>query len=120
MWSSGCVVAEMLTATPLFPGATSAGQIVEIVSVLGASSIVNDCSACTRLLEVLTNRTDGAEWAWLASPSTKPASLLLAEAMNLNLEMVGPLLGVVADCLRYCPDARPCAAELRERLTDKL
>lgn len=35
MWSSGCVMAELLLGQPLFPGESSVDQLVEIIKVLG-------------------------------------------------------------------------------------
>ena len=35
VWSAGCVIAEMLKLTPLFPGKSSKEQITEIFKVLG-------------------------------------------------------------------------------------
>jgi glycogen synthase kinase 3 beta len=35
VWSVGCVVAEMFKLSPIFPGAHSQKQIVEIFKVLG-------------------------------------------------------------------------------------
>lgn len=38
MWSAGCVLAELLTGTPLFPGESGVDQLVEIIKVLGTPS----------------------------------------------------------------------------------
>jgi len=35
MWSTGCVMAELLLGQPLFPGESSVDQLVEIIKVLG-------------------------------------------------------------------------------------
>lgn len=35
VWSAGCVLAELLLGQPIFPGATAADQLVEIIKVLG-------------------------------------------------------------------------------------
>jgi len=35
VWSAGCVMAELLTGTPLFPGDSGVDQLVEIIKVLG-------------------------------------------------------------------------------------
>jgi len=35
VWSFGCVVAELLLGTPIFPGPTAVDQLVEIVRVMG-------------------------------------------------------------------------------------
>jgi glycogen synthase kinase 3 beta len=35
MWSTGCVMAELLLGQPLFPGESGVDQLVEIIKVLG-------------------------------------------------------------------------------------
>ncbi|XP_047095240.1 shaggy-related protein kinase GSK2 [Lolium rigidum] len=35
IWSSGCILAELLLGQPLFPGGTAVDQLVEIIKVLG-------------------------------------------------------------------------------------
>lgn len=35
VWSAGCVLAELLLGQPIFPGASSVDQLVEIIKVLG-------------------------------------------------------------------------------------
>ena len=36
VWSAGCVFAEMMLGTPVFPGMSAADQLIEIVKVLGS------------------------------------------------------------------------------------
>lgn len=38
MWSTGCVIAEMLIGKPLFPGKTQNDQLMEIIKVIGSIS----------------------------------------------------------------------------------
>jgi len=38
MWSTGCVLAEMLMMKPLFQGDSNIDQLVEIIKVLGCPS----------------------------------------------------------------------------------
>jgi glycogen synthase kinase 3 beta len=35
VWSSGCVMAELMLGQPIFPGESSVDQLVEIIKVLG-------------------------------------------------------------------------------------
>ena len=35
IWSAGCVLAELLLGTPIFPGDSGVDQLVEIIKVLG-------------------------------------------------------------------------------------
>jgi len=38
VWSAGCVLAELLLGSPLFPGSSGVDQLVEIIKVLGTPS----------------------------------------------------------------------------------
>ena len=38
VWSAGCVLGELLTGTPIFPGMSNNDQLIEIVKVLGTPS----------------------------------------------------------------------------------
>ena len=38
MWSTGCVIGEMLLGTPMFQGESNIDQLVEIIKVLGCPS----------------------------------------------------------------------------------
>uniref|UniRef100_A0A915JBQ2 Protein kinase domain-containing protein n=1 Tax=Romanomermis culicivorax TaxID=13658 RepID=A0A915JBQ2_ROMCU len=38
VWSSGCVLAELLMGQPIFPGESGVDQLVEIIKVLGTPS----------------------------------------------------------------------------------
>jgi serine/threonine protein kinase len=35
MWSTGCVIAEMINGEPMFIGESAVDQLVEIIKVLG-------------------------------------------------------------------------------------
>jgi len=35
MWSAGCILVELLTLEPLFPGDSSLEQLIEIIKILG-------------------------------------------------------------------------------------
>jgi len=38
MWSTGCVIAETVLTTPLFPGESAVDQLVEVIKILGTPS----------------------------------------------------------------------------------
>lgn len=38
MWSAGCILVEMMTLEPIFPGDSSIEQLIEIVKILGTPS----------------------------------------------------------------------------------
>lgn len=35
MWSAGCILAELMTLEPVFPGDSSVEQLIEIIKILG-------------------------------------------------------------------------------------
>lgn len=35
MWSAGCIIVELLTLEPVFPGDSSMEQLIEIIKILG-------------------------------------------------------------------------------------
>lgn len=39
VWSIGCIMVEMLTGSPLFPGESSMEQMIEIVKIIGTPNI---------------------------------------------------------------------------------
>lgn len=39
MWSVGCIIVELMTCEPIFPGDSSIEQFIEIVKVLGTPSV---------------------------------------------------------------------------------
>lgn len=44
LWSSGCVMAELLLGQPMFPGESGIDQLVEIIKILGTPSKQEICS----------------------------------------------------------------------------
>ena len=44
VWSMGCVITELVLARPLFPGATTSDQLVEIIRILGTPTKDDICS----------------------------------------------------------------------------
>jgi glycogen synthase kinase 3 beta len=55
LWSMGCVMGELLTGAPLFPGESGVDQLVEIIKILGTPtreqvSVFFFCWCCCFLL----------------------------------------------------------------------
>jgi len=44
VWSMGCVITELVLGRPLFPGATTSDQLVEIIRILGTPTKDDICS----------------------------------------------------------------------------
>ena len=95
LWSYGCVMAEVLMGSPIFPGNTSVDQLVEIIKVLGAP-----------------NREDLRRM----NPSYQEFKFPNIRAHNfVSLFPAGTdqaAIGIVADLLKYLPENRKTAIEL--------
>ena len=44
VWSMGCVISELILGRPMFPGATTSDQLVEIIRILGTPTKEDICS----------------------------------------------------------------------------
>lgn len=96
VFAMGCIMAELLTLRPLFPGSSEADQIYKICSVLGSPTM-----------------------------RTWPEGVKLAAAMNFRLPQFVPTplaqlipnaspeaLQVLTDCLKWDPDQRPTCSQV--------
>ena len=96
VFAMGCIMAELLTLRPLFPGSSEADQIYKICSVLGSPTM-----------------------------RTWPEGVKLAAAVNFRLPQFVPTplaqlipnaspeaLQVLTDCLKWDPDQRPTCSQV--------
>ena len=96
VFACGCMLAEMLTLRPLFPGSSEADQLYKICSVLGSPTM-----------------------------RTWPEGIKLASAMNFRFPQFNPTalstlmpnasaeaLQLLEDCLKFDPAQRPTAAQV--------
>ena len=59
IWAVGCIMAEVYTGRPLFPGSGSVDQIFKICSILGTPTRVRLCVAqCTADTDLLSKYTE--------------------------------------------------------------
>lgn len=104
VWSTGCVMAELLLGTPLFPGSTGVDQLIEIIKVLGTPS-------SDELLAMNPNYQDFQfpeivqhPWNQVFRPRTPPAAL----------DLIGKLLVYYPD--RRLKAIQMCAHEFFDEL----
>mmetsp|Transcript_14832 Transcript_14832/g.19568 ORF Transcript_14832/g.19568 Transcript_14832/m.19568 type:complete len:413 (+) Transcript_14832:205-1443(+) len=95
IWAMGCIMAELFTLRPLFPGSSEADEIYKICSVLGSPTM-----------------------------RTWPDGIKLAAQMNFRFPQFVPTdlrqiipnaspeaITLMQDCLRYDPNQRPSASQ---------
>ncbi|KAJ3022827.1 hypothetical protein HKX48_005160 [Thoreauomyces humboldtii] len=124
IWAVGCIFAELFTLRPLFPGNSEMDQLFKIVEILGTpemgggASPMIDPASNTKSADAQRPRdhiTAGGPW---------PEGLRLAGGMKFRFPQMpcvplaqlipnatdGPLQ-LLADMLKYDPNARPTAQE---------
>lgn len=90
VWSYGCVLAELLLGTPIFPGPTAVDQLIEIVRVIGTPS--KD--------EVMVMNPNYQEYK--AFPVVRPPSWPAIFKQGTNAEVID----LVSKVLIYYPNKR--------------
>mmetsp|Transcript_1131 Transcript_1131/g.3552 ORF Transcript_1131/g.3552 Transcript_1131/m.3552 type:complete len:383 (-) Transcript_1131:14-1162(-) len=107
VWSVGCVIAELLLGTPLFPGESGVDQLVEIIKVLGTPTLDEIQAMNPNYTEYKFPQVKAYPWAKVFRPRTPP------EAVE-----------VVSRLLRYSPEVRlkpleACAHALFDEIRDE-
>lgn len=109
VWSTGCVMAEMLLGSPLFPGDSGVDQLVEIIKVLGTPS-----------KEQIMHMNPG--YTEFTFPQLKPHSWSKVFSKNVDplaLELISKIIVYVPeerfDCMTVC--AHEYFDELRDEAT---
>lgn len=77
VWSAGCVLAELLLGQPIFPGASSVDQLVEIIKVLGTPTREQIKEMNPHYTEFKFPQIKPHPWSKVFRPKTPP------EAINL-------------------------------------
>ncbi|KAH6568725.1 hypothetical protein BASA61_010084 [Batrachochytrium salamandrivorans] len=95
IWSSGCVMAELMLGQPLFPGDSGVDQLVEIIKVLGTPTREEIKSMNPNYTDYKFPQIKACPWTKVfRSRTTTPESLEL-----------------IAKLLEYTPTNRPIAIE---------
>ncbi|XP_063708939.1 serine/threonine-protein kinase MAK [Culicoides brevitarsis] len=95
LWAVGCIMAELYTFRPLFPGSSEVDQLFKICSVLGTPD-KNDWSEGYRLASVI-------QFQFPECPKV-PLETLVTRASAEGLQMM-------VDMLMWDPDRRPSAQQ---------
>jgi glycogen synthase kinase 3 beta len=78
VWSGGCVLAELLLGTPLFPGSSGVDQLVEIIKILGTPSREELLEMNPNYKEFKFPNIRAQAWPSVFKPNTDPQALDLA------------------------------------------
>ena len=87
VWSAGCVLAELLTGSPIFPGSSGVDQLVEIIKVLGTPTKEQLKSMNPNYQEFKFPQIGAHPWSSIFKPSIPPETV----------DLVGNLLSYVPD-----------------------
>ncbi|KAI9139588.1 kinase-like domain-containing protein [Paraphysoderma sedebokerense] len=109
IWAVGCIMAELFTSKPLFPGSSELDQLFKIFAVQGTPGASTSPSASTNI------SIGGGDW---------PEGHRLAQTMSFKFPSVSPTslssliptappeaIKVINDMLQYDPLKRPTAAQ---------
>ncbi|KNC97863.1 CMGC/RCK/MAK protein kinase [Spizellomyces punctatus DAOM BR117] len=125
IWAVGCILAELFTLRPLFPGTSEMDQLYKIIEVLGCpDSDTGGSSASRGAGGYYSSSAPLVQRDFIMPGGVWPEGLRLAGAMKLRFPQMpsqplaqlipnasnGPLQ-LMADMLRYDPNQRPTAQE---------
>ena len=85
VWSSGCVFAELLIGTPIFPGSSGVDQLVEIIKVLGTPTKEELKCMNPSYQEFKYPVIAARPWTSIFRPSTVPDAIDLVSKMLLYI-----------------------------------
>lgn len=95
LWAIGCIIAELFTLRPLFPGSSEADQIYKICSVLGSPTN--------------SNWNEGIK---LATKMNFRFPQFVPTALSTLIPQASPeAIQLVTDLLKYDPNKRPTASQ---------
>ena len=87
VWSAGCVLAELLIGSPIFPGSSGVDQLVEIIKVLGTPTKEQLKSMNPNYQEFKFPQIGAHPWSSIFKPTIPPETV----------DLVGNLLSYVPD-----------------------
>lgn len=85
VWSSGCVFAELLIGSPIFPGSSGVDQLVEIIKVLGTPTKDELRYMNPSYQEFKYPVIAARPWTSIFRPSTAPDAIDLVSKMLLYI-----------------------------------
>ncbi|KAK9768240.1 serine/threonine protein kinase, CMGC, dual-specificity, variant 2 [Basidiobolus ranarum] len=102
MWSLGCILGELYTGYPLFPGENEKEQLSCILEILGvpAQSLIDKCTRKSSFFE-----SDGTPKTVINSKGKRryPGTKILTQVLRCTDE---PFLDFITRCLEWDPEKR--------------
>lgn len=111
LWSAGCVLAELLTGIPIFPGKNSIDQLARIVKLLGTPT-PQEMVSMGQTAKQLSSRpplTPAERRGVLRAVVTRYNEAL---ALPCNEELVGDAVDLLARLLEFDPSRRITPADM--------
>jgi len=81
VWSEGCVLAELLIGSPLFPGSSGVDQLVEIIKVLGTPTREELNEMNPNYQEFKFPQIRAVPWGSVFKPGTPPEAMELTSRL---------------------------------------
>lgn len=99
VWSAGCVLAELLLGSPIFPGSSGVDQLVEIIKILGTPTKDELKAMNPSYQEFKFPQIRATPWKNIFKPQTPDDAIDAVDKM-----------------LKYVPDIRLKSLEVRSRI----
>ena len=99
IFAAGCVMAELVTLTPLFPGTSELDQIYKIFSVLGNLQLFDNHTSTT---------STSVDWCLFNNVNTNNSLTRLSNILSTQDPL---LLSIITSLLRLDPNGRLSAAD---------
>eukprot|EP00981_Chlorochromonas_danica_P006953 scaffold1507_cov158-Ochromonas_danica.AAC.22 len=121
VWSQGCVFAELLIGSPIFPGSSGVDQLVEIIKILGTPTREELRGMNPNYQEFKFPQIRAYPWGSIFKPGTPPEAIdliskMLAYVPDRRVKAIESCAHPFFDELRRpettMPDKTPLASEL--------
>lgn len=123
VWSAGCVMAELMVGTPLFPGESGIDQLVEIIKILGTPTKEEILAMNPTYNEYKFPQIKASPWTKVFKSKTPPEALdliskLLVYVPTNRLKPIEAMCHPFFDEIRDSKSVLPTGRQLPDTLFD--
>lgn len=111
MWSTGCVMAELMLGQPLFPGESGIDQLVEIIKVLGTPTREQIRTMNPNYMEHKFPQIKPHPFNKVHAPSLRHLKKALKESSQVFRRAPHEAIDLISALLEYTPTQRLSAIE---------